>query len=128
MSNGKDMLQEAVKELYKQGWRANDIQVMLKPILEKSEKTCEARDTIVEAIFSYLNAVHPDMTNTYTTEDLTKFVVDQIFGTIDKDLEELRSLKNDGYKKAATIDLNNCEKAAIWNADEQTLREFLRTL
>jgi len=128
MSNGKDMLQEAVKKLYKEGKRANEIRAIFDPVVEKNEKICKARDTIVEAIFSYLNAVHPDMTNTYTTEDLTKFVVDQIFGTIDKDLEELRSLKNDGYKKAATIDLNNCEKSAIWNADEQTLREFLRTL
>lgn len=126
MSNGKEILQEAIKTLYKEGKRSDDIRAIFDPIVEKSEKICKARDTIVSAIIGYVDVAHPDMVGTYTVEDLVKFTTDQIFGTIDKDLEELRTLKADGYTKVSSSGTNS--RPGLEGYDDEALKEFLRTL
>jgi len=132
MSNGKEILQEAIKTLYKEGKRCDDIRAIFDPIVEKSEKICKARDTIVSAIIGYVDVAHPDMVGTYTVEDLVKFTTDQIFGTIDKDLDELRTLKNDGYTKVASTDsckgTNSYNYDKIVSKDDDALQMFLRSL
>lgn len=132
MSNGKDMLQEAVKVLYKEGKKGDEIRSIFNPIVEKNERIYTARSSIVQAIFMYINAVHSDMFDTYTKENLETFVTDQIFGTIDKDLDELRTLRDAGYKKVASTDsckgTNSYNYDKIVSKDDDALQVFLGSL
>lgn len=129
MSNGKDMLQEAVKTLYEEGKRRSEIRSLFETALEKNDQIYVIRDIMVQAILDYVDKVHPDMRNTYTKEDLEKFTTDQIFGTINKDLDELRTLKADGYEKVAS---RNCRGTGsvpgLEGYDDEALNIFLRSL
>lgn len=132
MSNGKDMLQEAVKALYEEGKRRSEIRSLFDTVLEENDQIYVIRDIIVQAILDYVDKVHPDMRNTYIKEDLEKFTTDQIFGTINKDLDELRSLKDAGYTKVASTDsckgTNSYNYDKIASKDDDALQIFLRSL
>lgn len=130
MSKSKDMLQEAVKALYEEGKRRSEIRSLFDTVLEENDQIYVIRDIIVQAIFDYVDKVHPDMRNTYTKEDLEKFTTDQIFGTINKDLDELRTLKADGYTKVSSSETCRGTKTApgLEGYDDEALKAFLRTL
>ena len=129
MSNGKDMLQEAVKVLYEEGKRRSEIRSLFDTVLEENDQIYVIRDIIVQAILDYVDKVHPDMRNTYIKEDLEKFTTDQIFGTINKDLDELRSLKDAGYTKVDSCKgTNSYNYDKIASKDDDALQIFLGSL
>lgn len=129
MSNGKDMLQEAVKTLYEEGKRRSEIRSLFDTVLEKNDQIYVIRDIMVQAILDYVDKVHPDMRNTYTKEDLEKFATDQIFGTINKDLDELRTLKADGYEKVSTGNTRGTKSVPrLEGYDDEVLNMFMQSL
>ena len=130
MSKEKDMLREAVKALYKSGASIEDIRTCFTESLNEVMKTYKTQNTIAQSIIEYIDLVYPDMTKEYNRDNIKQFAANML-EVVDKDIAELRELRDGGYEKVDYFEINGCRGTGtlpITDMDDETLRKFLQDL